>query len=694
MTPNRYLELLDSVGTMVREHAESKKAAVLRFERGLDQLESVEDLVASLKADLDVKLPQLKQTEIEVAELMETLIKNKAAAQDTKAAVEKDEAQAEIDSRVAQEAVEVANNELSIALPVLEKARTALSGLTKQNIFEIRSLLNPPQGMTIAIEAVCILFMRRPRMVDAPSGRGKKIADYWPEARALMNDNFVKKLLEYDTENIPPEAIAKLGPYIDNEKFTEERMGKISEACRALCAWVHAMYNFYFVNERVKPLQASAEEARVSLENTLLSLDEARRALRAVEEKISALENQHRMAETRKEQLAADVALCRVRIERATQLSEGLGGEKISWASKVAELKASFGTLLGDSILAAAFVTYLSPFGAAERADLVSQFKSLLVASGIPFQADWSMRSVLGNDAEILNWNLQGLPRDPLSVDNALVVIETKRWPLLLDPQEQANKWIKRMEKDSDLCVVRLSQEGFQTEVENCVKFGKPLLIEQVGDTLPPALDPILRKEVVRVDGVDQVLIGERFVPISPDFRLYITSNHPRPEFPPSIATQLTLINFEITFGGLTDQLLAIVVEKEAPVLEERKNKLIIETAANTKTLRETEDKILVLLAEATGDILDDEVLIATLNSSKEVQTSISAALKTAERTRREIEAARQRYVPIGERGTILFFAVCDLAAVDPMYQFSLVWFLHLFGTAIESTDVGECVGS
>jgi dynein heavy chain, axonemal len=72
-----------------------------------------------------------------------------------------------------------------------------------------------------------------------------------------------------------------------------------------------------------------------------------------------------------------------------------------------------------------------------------------------------------------------------------------------------------------------------------------------------------------------------------------------------------------ITPQGLQDQLLGIVVAKERPQLEEKKNELIVESANNKKLLKEIEDKILYILSSSEGNILEDESAIKVLSSSK-----------------------------------------------------------------------------
>lgn len=53
--------------------------------------------------------------------------------------------------------------------------------------------------------------------------------------------------------------------------------------------------------------------------------------------------------------------------------------------------------------------------------------------------------SVLGDPILIRQWQIYGLPRDFLSVENGVLVANSKRWPLFIDPQGQANRWIRNM---------------------------------------------------------------------------------------------------------------------------------------------------------------------------------------------------------------------------------------------------------
>jgi len=47
-----------------------------------------------------------------------------------------------------------------------------------------------------------------------------------------------------------------------------------------------------------------------------------------------------------------------------------------------------------------------------------------------------------------------------------------RRWPLCIDPQGLANKWIKAMEKDAGLLVIKLTDANFLRTLENAIQFG------------------------------------------------------------------------------------------------------------------------------------------------------------------------------------------------------------------------------
>lgn len=150
---------------------------------------------------------------------------------------------------------------------------------------------------------------------------------------------------------------------------------------------------------------------------------------------------------------------------------------------------------------------------------------------------------------------------------------------------------------------------------------------------------------------------------------------------------KVTLINFALTIEGLEDQLLGIVVAKERADLQKKREYLIVESAANRKALQQVEENILKTLSSSGANILEDEEAIEILDSSKILSVDIMRKQKAAKETEAKIEVFRQSYRPIAKHSSALYYTVTDLPSVDPMYQYSLAWFINLYIMSIETAS-------
>lgn len=134
-----------------------------------------------------------------------------------------------------------------------------------------------------------------------------------------------------------------------------------------------------------------------------------------------------------------------------------------------------------------------------------------------------------------------------------------------------------------------------------------------------------------------------------------------------------------ITPLGLEDQLMGIVTKMEKPELEKLKNQLISESAFNKRQLKDIEDKILEVISTSEGDILENETAVEILSSSKQLANEIVQKQMIATKTEQDIDEARNGYKPVAVHSAVLFFTISDLAHIDPMYQYSLNWFINLY---------------
>ena len=134
-------------------------------------------------------------------------------------------------------------------------------------------------------------------------------------------------------------------------------------------------------------------------------------------------------------------------------------------------------------LLAAAFVSYAGPFTSKFRSSLIDDWIKFLKERQTPMTEGISdPLKVLVDDAIIASWIKEGLPSDPTSIQNAAILCNSERWPLMMDPQLQGTVWIKERESKNSLQVTRMGADNMITVIERAVEAGNSVLIENMGE--------------------------------------------------------------------------------------------------------------------------------------------------------------------------------------------------------------------
>ena len=685
VTPTSYLELIGTYRRLLNEKRDEVQTMINRYEGGLAQIYEAEDSVAVMKTELIDLQPVLERTAVETEEIIKQVNLETVDADKVKASVAKDEAYA-AEQAANAEAIKVeCETELAAAIPVLESAIAALDTLTKEDITYMKAYKNPPEVVKLVMEAVCILLKVKPAMVKDPKGGVKKIANYWiPTIKLLGDSQFLDKLRSYDKDSIPNKIIKQIKPYVARPEFQPEKVKEVSAAAYGFCCWVRAMEAYDSTVKVVEPKKKKLAQAQEEYEGLMVGLNEARGKLKEVEDKVQALNDKLEAMQNKKAQLEFDYDMCGKKLIRAEKLIGGLGGEKERWKQVAAGLKVDYTNLTGDVLLCAGYIAYLGAFTQPYRDEVLGKWIEQCKAGGIPCSDTFKLITVLGEPVKIQQWAIDGLPNDSFSVDNAIVMNKSRRWPLIIDPQGQANKWIRKMEQPHNLVVVKLTDGDFIRKLENAIQFGNPVLLENVGEELDPTLEPLLLKSTFKQGGQMVIRLGDSTIEYHQDFRFYITTKYRNPHYLPEISVKVTLVNMMITIDGLVDQVLGIAVAKERPDLEEEKARLTTEGAENARQLAEVENKIIEVLGSSEGSILESETAIDVITNAKELSNEINRKQAIAKKTEITIDETREGYRPLAVHVAHLFFNVGELCNIEPMYQYSLAWYVNLFNHALE----------
>ncbi|XP_033038307.1 dynein heavy chain 17, axonemal isoform X2 [Trachypithecus francoisi] len=678
-TPKTFLEQIKLYQNLLAKKRMELVAKIERLENGLMKLQSTASQVDDLKAKLAIQEAELKQKNESADKLIQVVGIETEKVSKEKAIADEEEVKVEVINKNVTEKQKACETDLAKAEPALLAAQEALDTLNKNNLTELKSFGSPPDAVVNVTAAVMIL--------TAPGGKIPKDKS-WKAAKIMMGkvDTFLDSLKKFDKEHIPEACLKAFKPYQGNPTFDPEFIRSKSTAAAGLCSWCINIVRFYEVYCDVAPKRQALEEANAELAEAQEKLSRIKNKIAELNANLSNLTSAFEKATAEKIKCQQEADATNRVILLANRLVGGLASENVRWAESVENFRSQGVTLCGDVLLISAFVSYVGYFTKKYRNELMEKFWIPYIHNlkvPIPITNGLDPLSLLTDDADVATWNNQGLPSDRMSTENATILCNTERWPLIVDAQLQGIKWIKN-KYSSELKAIRLGQKSYLDVIEQAISEGDTLLIENIGETVDPVLDPLLGRNTIKKG--KYIKIGDKEVEYHPKFRLILHTKYFNPHYKPEMQAQCTLINFLVTRDGLEDQLLAAVVAKERPDLEQLKANLTKSQNEFKIILKELEDSLLARLSAASGNFLGDTALVENLETTKHTASEIEEKVVEAKITEVKINEARENYRPAAERASLLYFILNDLNKINPIYQFSLKAFNVVFEKAIQRT--------
>lgn len=373
------------------------------------------------------------------------------------------------------------------------------------------------------------------------------------------------------------------------------------------------------------------------------NLVEKRELLSALQEELAVLRDHYTAKEEQCRHLQGEIDQCTLHNGRAAKLLHSLKAEKQKWTVLNRIIMDKFINLEGDCLLGAAISIYLSPLNAQYRDYFHRKWQSQLINNmRIKISGYYNFIKLFGDQIEIKRWVVHRLPPDNISIQNALIYSLSPIQTLLLDPQYQANAWIKSKHADNtdELSLLILQQHNarFLPVLRACIKYGKTALVENVGQDVTRAIYPLLMRDlsrIVRDRGDDAPVTTDRAsahheesvvretividgveVVVHEDFRLCITSELATPRFSSEVALYCNMINFALSEQALESQLLGIFVAERMGKLERAFHDTKLRTLECIEKLHTIEELILDALSKDVDTLLEDDRLIEHLAMS------------------------------------------------------------------------------
>nr|CCA15174.1 Cytoplasmic dynein 1 heavy chain 1 putative [Albugo laibachii Nc14] len=685
ISPRDFLEFIRQFVALYNEKRSLLEDQQLHLNIGVCKLQATHEQVAELQGQLSLKEKELKKNNQEANEKLQQMVKEQKDAEEKKRDTE------QLAADLGQQDAEITKRKLVVeadlaeAEPALLDAQQSVNSIRKSQLDEIRALARPPAAIRMTLEAVALML-------------GETSLDWADLRRFIRRDDFISQIVNFDSEKLTQKQRNVIRTnYVERpDEFDYEKVNRASKACGPLFKWVVSQLHFTEILHRIQPLRNEVQ----SLVDRSATLREQYRAAKAMvdelEVRIEKFKQEYASLINKAQKISNDMEQVNQKVNRSVALLDSLLHESERWGSSADGFELQMATLTGDTLLSAAFLTYIGFLDFQQRKILTQDWRDILQSFGIRVKDDLSFVDYLSRPQDQLEWQLSELPTDELCYENAIILQRFRRFPLIIDPSGQANRFITQnyaRKTNTKIAQTSFLDTSFMKVLASAIRFGTALLVHEV-ENIDPVLNPVLNRELYKTGGRVLIRLAGEEIDYSPDFRLFLITRNPTCRFPPDICSRVTFINFTVTPSSLESQALSILMKSEEPEAERKRTSLLKMQGEYQAKLRELEDSLLQQINNVQGNILDDNSVINSLEAMKAEAAQITSQVSDTQITMESVEQATNRYRPLAKACSKLFFALESMPMVHFLYQFSLEFFLDMLSLVLAPSGTSDISSS
>ncbi|XP_030020118.2 dynein heavy chain, cytoplasmic isoform X1 [Manduca sexta] len=671
ITPRHYLDFIQQMVKLYAEKRADLEEQQLHLNVGLGKIAETVEQVEEMQKSLAVKSQELQAKNEAANAKLRQMVKDQQEAEKKK--VESQEIQVALEKQTKE--IEAKRRDVMADLaqvePAVIEAQNAVKSIKKQHLVEVRSMGNPPAIVKVALESICLLL-------------GENATD-WKAIRAvIMRENFINSIVSnFSTEDITDDVREKMRTrYLSNPDYNFEKVNRASMACGPMVKWAIAQIEYADMLKRVEPLRNELQALEDRAQSNVTAGNEVSELIGQLEKSIASYKEEYAQLISQAQAIKTDLENVQAKVDRSIALLKSLVIERERWEASSETFRSQMSTIVGDVLLSAAFIAYGGYFDQHYRQNLFSTWTAHLAAANIKYRADIARTEYLSNPDERLRWQANALPSDELCVENAIMLRRFNRYPLIIDPSGQATEFIMREFKERKITKTSFLDDSFRKNLESALRFGNPLLVQDV-ENYDPILNPVLNRELRRTGGRVLITLGDQDIDLSPSFVIFLSTRDPTVEFPPDMCSRVTFVNFTVTRSSLQSQCLHRVLKAERPDIDTKRSDLLKLQGEFHLRLRQLEKSLLQALNDAKGKILDDDSVIATLETLKKEADDIGQKVEETDKVIAEIETVSQQYLPLSQACSSIYFTMDSLNQVHFLYQYSLKMFLDIFSSVL-----------
>ncbi|KAI8905239.1 hypothetical protein DFJ77DRAFT_551994 [Powellomyces hirtus] len=600
------------------------------------KLQHAFDVISEAERSFHTWKDKLEDTTKRTEEFTKSLESERDALEKLRIEINRDtDLQMKLQEQVADVQVAIDKTLSAVVVP-FNAARDNAERITQSELYEIRSMLNP----SVNILSLCEALMK------ALKFEIKSHETVWDAAEKLFTERLPHLISAVEISAITAEQTARIQECMASPDTRPSSIQKTSRALGVLSEWLIALLDYHAALIQLHPQKQLADllQKRIKDKEKTILLEQDQKT--TLEAKLSSMRSAFDGKIKEKDFVLAQYKISDRKNVEIGSLKKTLDIFHDLWNLELGELKEKNDSLISESLLAALTTGYLSGKDEQSRAMELALVQDMLPKEGLPTtrlqRHPFSLCNFICDDKVedcFISW---GLLPDRFSCDNAFIARSTRRFPLVFDPHDRFEPWLKVSEKNKQVIVLDAAEtDGLIDEtLQSTMQKGLPLMIRIHFDHMSPLLEDLVMRSCDSNPLVYTTTKGEE-IRAAQDFRIYFVIRRLFRSCSARWIRYLHPINNEVQLGSLTEEVANSLAESGSRGLKEEKNRIVFETLGRRNAAQSLSKKAKGFISEmdlTNGDFFSGPLYHNIMAVEEQLRTieKVAPAVRQAESDNRE----------------------------------------------------------
>uniref|UniRef100_A0A915D8F2 Dynein heavy chain n=1 Tax=Ditylenchus dipsaci TaxID=166011 RepID=A0A915D8F2_9BILA len=293
LTPRHFLDFIKHYINLFHEKRKDLEEEKIHLNIGLNKIRETQEQVKELQISLKQKSVELHEKKEAANAKLKQMLGDQQEAEKEKLLSENLQKELRVQLEEISETKKCVGSELSQVEPTVEEAKSAVKGIKKTQLVELRSMNSPPSAVKLALESICLLMGEGVEPTGKPS-------ELWNNSRK-------------------------------NPDWDFEKVNRASLACGPLVKWMKAQLAYSRILSKVDPLRRQLQSLERDAKLKTQKGDELKHLIAEFEERIAAYKDEYAQLIGQSETIKADLATVEQKVDRSIQLLNSLRVENDRW---------------------------------------------------------------------------------------------------------------------------------------------------------------------------------------------------------------------------------------------------------------------------------------------------------------------------------------------------------------------------